>query len=145
MTLGSPMPGLGEPDGERGSKTRKVRILLAEMPRMLIDIIKGIIATQRDFVVVGEISVQDGLLRTAIDKRVDVIIVSALTTNKTENYSDLLYRRQRMKIIAIAADGRQALLHVLQPHAIPVGEVSAASLIAAIRGTSPADSGAIAP
>jgi len=136
---------LGGPNGERVRNTRKVRILLAEMPRMLIDIIKGIIATQRDFVVVGEISVQDGLLRTAIDKRVDVIIVSALTTNKTENYSDLLYRRQRMKIIAIAADGRQALLHVLQPHAIPVGEVSAASLIAAIRGTSPADSGAIAP
>ena len=136
----------GEPDNERMRKTeKKVRILLAEMPRMLMGIIKGIIATHRDFAVVGEISVQDGLPRALVDKRADVMIVGPPATTETEDYSTVLYRSPRMRIIAIAANGRDAVLHVLRPHAIPATDVSPTSLIAAIRGAPSSDWGAIAP
>jgi DNA-binding NarL/FixJ family response regulator len=125
-------------------RSHEIRVLLAEMPRMLIDIVKSIIASQLDFALAGEISGQERLLQAAIAKRADVIVVGALMTTETSDYRDLLYRRPRTKIIAIAADGRHALLHELQPHVTPLDEVSPASLIAAIRGASHPDGGAIA-
>ena|SRR6516225_2461277 len=144
-TLSDPMLRLGGPNGERVRNTRKVRILLAEMPRMLMDIIKGIIATQRDFAVVGEVSVRNRVPRALADTRADVMIVGPQATTETEDYSTLLYQSPRMKIIAITAGGQEAVLHVLRPHVIQVADVSPASLIAAIRGTPPSDWGVIAP
>jgi len=91
------------------------RVLLAGMTRMLTDIVKGIIASQEDFHLAGEIIGQDGLLlQAATDAEVDVMVVGPLAVIGSNEYYPLLYGRPRMKIVAIAADGREAALHELQ-------------------------------
>ena len=131
---------LGSPTRQAGERTKRVqptRVLLAGMTRMLTDIVKGIIASQADFDLAGEIIGEDGLLlQAATDAEVDVMVVGPLLVIGSNEYHHLLYGRPRMKIVAIAADGREAALHELQPHVIPLGEVSPASLITAIRSAS---------
>jgi hypothetical protein len=106
---------------------------------MLTDIVKGIVASQEDFDLAGEIIGQEGLLQAVTDAQADVMVVGSLVAPASNEYRDLLYGRPGMKIIAIAADGREAVLHELQPHVIPLGEVSPASLSAAIRSASHPD------
>jgi hypothetical protein len=130
-------------------RAQKIRVLLANMSPMLSDIIKSIIASEENFILVGqvsipdEVSIRDELVRVAVGRRTDVIIVGPLPAAETRDYREFLYRRPRMRIIAIAVGGRHALVHELQPRIIPLDEVSPASLIAAIRGTSGAAGGAI--
>jgi hypothetical protein len=100
---------------------------------MLMDIVENIVVSQDDFDLAGKVTDRDGLLQAATDMQADVIVLGALAATEAKDYHDLLYGRPRMKIIAISTDGRDAFLHELQPHLIPVGEVAPASLIAAIR------------
>jgi hypothetical protein len=101
---------------------------------MLMDIVKSIIVSQDDFDLAGEILDGTDLLQVATDVKADVVVVGGFSAAETKYYGDLLYSLPRLKIIAIATDGRAALLHELQPHVIPLDEVAAISLIAAIRG-----------
>jgi type IV secretory pathway ATPase VirB11/archaellum biosynthesis ATPase len=102
---------------------------------MLMDIVKNIVVSQDDFDLAGEIIGLEGLLQAAADAQADSIVLGAVAATEVKDLYDLLYSRPRIKIIIIAADGREAILHELQPHVIPLGEVAPASLIAAIRGT----------
>jgi hypothetical protein len=106
---------------------------------MLMDIVKNIVVSQDDFDLVGEIIGPAGLRQAATDVQADVIVLGALAATETKDLQDLLYGRPRMKIIVIAADGRNAILHELQPRLIQLGEVAPISLIAAIRGTPESD------
>jgi len=45
----------------------------------------------------------------------------------------LLHARPRLKNLAVAADGRDLVLHELRPRAEPFGEVSPTDLLQAIR------------
>jgi hypothetical protein len=102
---------------------------------MLMDIVKSIVISQADFDLAGEIVGTDGLLQAAMDVQADVVVLGGLASAGNDNYHDLLYGRPRIKVIVIAASGREAVLHELQPQLIPLGDVAPASLIAAIRGT----------
>jgi hypothetical protein len=108
---------------------------------MLTDIVKNIIVSQEDFDLAGEITSHNELLQAATETQADVIVVGGFALTEPKIFQDLLYGRPLLKIVAIAADGRNAFLHELQPHLIPLGEVSPASLIAAIRSTLPTDGG----
>jgi DNA-binding NarL/FixJ family response regulator len=110
---------------------QRIRVLLAGMPRMLMSIVKNIVVSQDDFELAGEIMGENGLQQAATEVQADVIILGALA--ETKDYHDLLWSNPRTKIIAIAADGRDAVLHELQPRMIPLDEVSPVKLVAAIR------------
>jgi hypothetical protein len=109
------------------------------MPRILMDMVKNIVVSQDDFTLAGEMISRDGLVRAAADGRADVVVLRALATTEAGEYRDLLYSRPRMKIIVIAEDGRDAVLHELEPHLIPLADVAPASLIAAIRSAAHSD------
>jgi len=100
---------------------------------MLTDIVKAIFASEKDFELVGEVGEHDALLQAAIDAQADVIVVGPLVAAESRDFRDFLHARPRMKIVAIGVDGRQAVLHELQYQLIPIGDVSPASLLAAIR------------
>jgi hypothetical protein len=104
---------------------------------MLMDIVKNIVVSQDDFYLAGVVVGLDGLLQAAADAQADVIVLGASASAEIKDYHDLLYGRARMKIIAIATDGRTAFLCELQPHLVPLGEVAPSSLIAAIRNAQP--------
>jgi DNA-binding NarL/FixJ family response regulator len=108
-------------------------VLLAEMPRMLVDIIKDIIASHEDIDVIAEFAGSNDLTQAAIRTRADVIVVGN-AAGSSQDYHELLRRRPELKILTITADGRRGYLHELQPQVISLGELSPDTLIDAIRG-----------
>lgn len=110
----------------------KVRVMVAGMPRILTDIIKSIIAAEDDFEFVGELMGTRGIVNAARDLDADVVIIAAPEDGDEARAAETLISGPRL-IIAIAADGRRATIHQLKPSITPLGEVSPAALIAAMR------------
>jgi DNA-binding NarL/FixJ family response regulator len=106
------------------------------MPRMLVDIVKDVIASHEDIEVAGEIEGHTGLLAAAIQTQADVVVLREPAGSASEIYRELLHGRPRLKILAITADGRRGFLHHLQPRVVALGELSPSSLIDAIRNGS---------
>lgn len=67
----------------------------------------------------------------------DVAIVALPDAAAMAAYDALLYTHPRLQLLAITGGGRSAVLYALQPHAVPLGELSANGLLDAIRATTP--------
>jgi hypothetical protein len=109
-----------------------------------MDIVKDTIADEDDIELAGEVVSRTRLEQAATQTRPDVVVLGKNESSDNDDYRDLLYRRPRLKVLAIAADGRHAFLHELKARVVALGEVSPASLVEAIRGCSPARA-AVAP
>ena len=84
--------------------------------------------------VVGRVN--DGDLLTAAQRTgADVILIGQKAKESREQYEELLLRQPRLKVVTIADDGKTGSLYELRPQRIPLGEMSADVLCAAIRGT----------
>ena len=114
---------------------RRIRILLADMPRMLLDMITDIVALHKEMMIAGE--AQDMAdIRAAVKKtRADVVILNEPATGPSQNYQELLYSRPHLGVLSITSDGRQFFLHKLRPVRTALGEVSPDSLVQAIHST----------
>jgi hypothetical protein len=109
------------------------RILLARMPKMLLDILCHIVGSELDMVIIGQAKDDEDLLVAAQQTRANVVLVGQTEEDERKKYASLLLRRPRIKVIAIAGDGRTALLYELRPQRIALGEMSADALREAIR------------
>jgi hypothetical protein len=114
------------------------------MPKLLYDMVKGILVSCDDMHIVGEAVTRAGIFRAAAAARADVVILSDEDV-LTDDCYQVLYRRPRLKIFALSADGRLGSLYELQPHVNPIGDISAENLIAAIRGGTSLAGGETAP
>ena len=112
---------------------RQIRILLAEMPRMLRDIVESAVSTQDDMQVVGADAARDELDAEVRRTQPDVVIVALPRDDGAGAYDALLYERPRLKLLAVTGDGRGAFLYELRPHSAPIPDVSPGGLVAAIR------------
>jgi hypothetical protein len=117
---------------KKARRGKPVRVLLMDMPRLLSDMIRGIISSGDSMSVVRAGVPQDAVLGAASKMRADVVIVGNADMS-TEHCCELLYRRPRLKIIAISTDGRDGLVYELHPRVQAIGDISADSLIAAIK------------
>jgi hypothetical protein len=127
---------ISAPSGSETNGTpqlKPIRVLLVGMPRMQIDIVKNILASQKEIVVVGETVDPSEVSRAVTAVKANVVVISEAAV--PSSYRELLYRRPRLRIIAIIADGRQARVHHLQPDVATILDLSPTSLVAAIRGT----------
>lgn len=100
---------------------------------MLTDIVRNIIVSQTDLEFAGEANGVANLVRTAKNKRADVLVIGAAAVQDASGYNDLLYQRPRMSIVAIDADARGAQVFDLRPHVSHLGEISPTTLVAALR------------
>ena len=114
------------------------------MPRLLFDMIRGIIVSGQDMRVVSDTVIQGNLFRAAAAARVDIIIIGDEDV-LTQDCVRVLYRRPKLKILVISWDGRRGSLHELRPCVEAIEEISAESLIAAIRGRTSLARGQMAP
>ena len=107
---------------------RRIRILLAGMPRMLLDMITDIVGLHAEMMVAGE--VQDTTeIRAAVRKtRADIVILNEPAIGSPQDHQELLYSRPRLGVLSITSDGRQFFLHKLRPVRTALGEVSPDSL-----------------
>ncbi|MGC2776548.1 MAG: hypothetical protein WA418_13045 [Bradyrhizobium sp.] len=112
---------------------KQIRILVAGMPRMLVDIIEDIVASEPDLTIVGEIDRSTELASAARRTRADVVISRQADSDMEADEMALLLIGRPPKVVAITDDGRQGFVYELRPHRSPLGEMSVERLIAAIR------------
>lgn len=114
---------------------KRIRVLLWGMPSMLLNIITDTIAPQSDMDIVGSGTVEPSLLETAEKTDADVVILARGGAAESQNYDELLHGRPRLKVIEILEAGRSGSLHEMQPHHMPLGELSPRHLVDVIRGS----------
>lgn len=111
---------------------KRFRILLASMPAMLMEMIAQIIAREPEFVIVGAINDCSDLTSAVQHSVADLVIVGQLSLAEA-NVAAVLSQSYPAKIITISENGRSATLNELRPHREMLVDISAASLVAAIR------------
>jgi DNA-binding NarL/FixJ family response regulator len=108
------------------------RILIVSMPEMLMEMIAQIIAREPEFVIVGEIAECPDLTSAVRRSHADLVIVGQLSLAGA-NVPAALSSNYPAKILTITENGRNATLNELRPHREVLVDISAVSLVAAIR------------
>jgi DNA-binding NarL/FixJ family response regulator len=106
----------------------QIRVAIVELPRMLRDIVVSMLATAVDI----EVVTPSGST-SAFDAGADVVILNLDDVEPFDVLQELLAANPRLRVVAIAADGRRITLYELRPHRTPLGELSAAGLVAVVR------------
>jgi DNA-binding NarL/FixJ family response regulator len=114
---------------------RRIRILLAGMPRMLLDMITDVIAPHAEMTVAGKIQDMADIRAIVKKIRADVVILNEPTAGPPQNHQELLYSRPHLGVLSITGDGRHFFLHKLRPVRTALGEVSPDRLVQAIQSS----------
>jgi DNA-binding NarL/FixJ family response regulator len=114
---------------------RPTSILLAGMPRMLLDMVTDIVAAHPDMMVSGKMQ-ETADIRTAVKKaKADIVILSEPAARQRQDLQELLYSRPHLKVLSITKNGQRFFLHELRPFRAALGEISPDSLVQAIRSS----------
>jgi hypothetical protein len=111
---------------------KRVRILLASMPMMLMEMVAGIIEREPEFVIVGTIAECSDLTSAVRRSQADLLIIGQSSLTETD-LTAVLSSSYPAKILAITENGQGGTLNELRPHRETFVDISAASIIAAIR------------
>src|SRR5262245_38690356 len=125
--------------GAKGGPLKRIRVLLAKMPALMLDIIHHVVAAEPDMAVIGV--VDEGDLPAAVGgARADVVVVGHDAQAERDAYLQLLLQHPHVKVLAIANNGKSGSLYELRPRRVTLGKISPRTLIQAIRGRSPPSS-----
>jgi DNA-binding NarL/FixJ family response regulator len=113
----------------------RIRILLAELPRMLREIVEDVVSTQADMQIVGAADSLAALPAEVARTSPDVVILALERGAAPTRLDPLLYGQPSLSIVAITEDGRGAFRYELRPQMLPVGNVSPNGLLDAIRAS----------
>ena len=114
------------------------RIVLIDMPRILREIVKDVLATDADMMVVGEyaesVRLRDAVSRTSAD-----FVITDDRVSGFDEVGTLLRERPHVRVLAIGENGRDTVLYELRPQKVRLGAVSPENLLEAIRAAVRAD------
>lgn len=113
-----------------------IRVAIGEMPRLIREIVVGLIAAEQDMEIVGEEQSTSALLQLVEEARPDVVVLDQESADLPEAGRRLFAERQRLKLLVLAGDGRTASLHQLEAAEVALGTVSPARLVDVIRAAS---------
>ena len=108
----------------------RIRIAFVDLPPMLESIVRDAVAAQSDMEVVDPPRSVDAPAAAELDA--DVVVVGR-GAGGDEAFAELLDARARLRVLAIASDGRSGALFELVPKERALGDISPSSLVAAIR------------
>jgi hypothetical protein len=114
-----------------GKSVRQTRILIANAPRILQDMIAAIISSEPRFRVVEKLTKQSDIVSAIRRTQADVVVLYEEREVKS-NYEVLLVCRCFVKALAISESGREAAIYQLRLQRTPLGEISGDGLISAI-------------
>jgi DNA-binding NarL/FixJ family response regulator len=115
-----------------------IRVLVANQPRLIRELVAGTISDQPDINVVGEIQQENELENAVEEMRPDVLIVALDRSNQLPAACESILRSHpRMRIIALAWDRNTSIFYraSLSIESIQI-EASEAGVLGAIRGIS---------
>jgi DNA-binding NarL/FixJ family response regulator len=110
----------------------RIRVLLANLPRMLAGVLEEVL-DQADLEVVGVVTDHVEILLATGRTATDVVVLGIEEAELPGPARRLLDEYPHVKVLAISPDGRRAFLYELRPHIIPLGEASPDRLLGAIR------------
>ena len=113
-----------------------IRVLVANQPRLIRELVAGTISDQPDINVVGEIQQESELENAVEEMRPDVLIVALDRSNQLPAACESILRSHpRMRIIALAWDRNTSIFYraSLSIESIQI-EASEAGVLGAIRG-----------
>jgi hypothetical protein len=122
--------------GSKATALKRIRILLSDLPPMLMDIIGNIVTAQPDMEIVGNVARGRNLLRAVNRSRADVVVLARKSGDG--QHDELLYGRRGLKVIEIGREGGHGSLCELRPCRVSLGELSPAGLLQAIRASTAA-------
>jgi hypothetical protein len=112
---------------------KRTRVVLAGMPRMMLELMETIIGSQPDLYIAARVPV-DGNLRAAMRRsRADVLIVMPPDGDGSESSSAWMFWCRPSKVLVMSEGGRKGVVYVLRPHATALDELSVDNLVNAIR------------
>jgi DNA-binding NarL/FixJ family response regulator len=113
---------------------QKIKIMLASRPEMISDVIRNIVESQLDMVLIGEVVDPIRLIYATRDTEVDAIIVTPMNTNGIPRIcSHLLAEHPNLKIIVLLAEGKTAFLYESGSGKKYINEPSADTIVNTIR------------
>jgi AmiR/NasT family two-component response regulator len=114
---------------------KRVRVLVANRPRLMRELVLAVIADQPDIEVIGEVLDESELAGTVEEARPDVLILALEDANKrVAQCGFLLGRYPQMKIVALAPEQNRGLFYwaVVDVRTKPL-ESSEAGILSALR------------
>ena len=111
----------------------RVGILLGEMPRMLHDVVEGILNCEPDVGVVADGVEDDALVERVERDRPDVVILWGETASPPAMCETLLCRFSRLAVVALEDRGRRASIYTMRPMRVRMSSISGSQLVTAIR------------
>lgn len=116
-----------------GNAVHPIRLVLAEMPRLLRDILQESLLCEPDVALIGEAPTLVQLTSLVKQDGVDVVVLGLSGPELPASYYTLFDADARVRILAIANHGRKASLYELRPHRKVLGEGSPRELMQVIR------------
>jgi hypothetical protein len=111
-----------------------VRILLGALPVRLHSALLEYVRSRNEVEVVGVAAQSADLLLAAGALQVDVVVVAQAGAGLPGIATHLLDQYPSVKVLAVAQDGREALLYSLRPELVRVPTPSLEELVTTIRG-----------
>lgn len=114
---------------------KRIRVLIANQPRLMRELICGTIADQTDIELVGEVGREQDLADAVAGTRPDVLIIAMDDRNRYHAQCGfLLGRYPEMRIVALESEKNRALLYwaVLDVRSMPL-ESSEEGILHAVR------------
>ena len=102
---------------------------------MLADIVQRVLAEAPDLDVVYSPNGAERLMDTLSQHDAEVLVTGVGPSQSVDQFASLLRAHPSLRIFALEGDGRRAVMYELQPHTVPLGDVSPEGLIDAIRST----------
>jgi DNA-binding NarL/FixJ family response regulator len=110
-----------------------IRIVLAEMPKVLRSIVSRALDREHDMSVIAENVPPERLQSFARESRADVVVVRGYEALASSDYRSLLFACPHVKIVAISSSGHDATLSELRIARSTLMDVSPGSLVEVIR------------
>lgn len=91
---------------------KNIRVLVANRPRLMRELVLATISDQPDIEIVGEVEDENELESSVSEKRPDFLIVALGGTNRLPNSCDkILQQHPGLRIIAIAPDRNNTVFY----------------------------------
>jgi len=110
----------------------KLRVVVWGLPRLLSDIVSGIVRTRSRMQIVGGPEKWRELVEMAARKDMDVVVLGCEQDELSVLGNRLLLEHPRLKILAVSDDGRGAARYGLWPQRQPLREISPDALLEAM-------------
>jgi DNA-binding NarL/FixJ family response regulator len=115
------------------SPVGEIRILLADMPTMLREILSSVLKPQAGMIVMDISSSLTSLLAAVNEAAAHIVILGQDEPTLTAQCRELLEQHPRVQVMAISTDGLRTTICGLRPYREPLGEVEPEQLVDAIR------------